>query len=145
LCSGLKSKLACALPKNFFGKNAPTKSDAFNEGNRTLMPWAVQREWLWVFNCHRQLATLVTRAGNDLFLLVTLSKEEVTQGDPLAMVMHGAGLLPLIQTLEKLSLTCVSPGMQMTRGLADVFRRSGSALRSSRNLVPQQGSVSQRH
>jgi membrane-associated PAP2 superfamily phosphatase len=72
-----------------------------------LMPWVAQHEWprsaQCVFNFHRHFAILVICAGNeDLFLLVILlSKEDVTQGDPLAMVMHGVALLPLIGILKK--------------------------------------------
>ncbi len=77
--------------------------DAFNEGNRMLTLWTVRHRWpsgaRCGFNCYRHFAMLITRCGNDLFLII-LSKEGVTQGDPLAMVMYGLGLLPLIRNLK---------------------------------------------
>jgi hypothetical protein len=115
-------------------------SNAFNESDMMLMLWTVQHEWpsgaQHVFNCYRHFAILVIRAGNNRFLVI-LSKEGATQGDPLVMVMHGVGLLPFIQILKKPSQSCISPGMLSTRGLVDAFRRSGSALRSFRNLDPR--------
>jgi hypothetical protein len=48
-----------------------------------------------VFNCHRHFAILVICTGDNLFLFI-LSKQGATQGDPLAMVMCGVGLLPLV-------------------------------------------------
>jgi hypothetical protein len=115
--------------------------NAFNEGNRMLMPWTMRHEWAsgarFIFNCHRHFAMLVIRTGSDLFLSV-LSKEGVTQqGDPLAMVMHGVGLLPLIRILKKPSPTCISPGALMTQGLADASREFDFTLRSFRNTVPR--------
>jgi hypothetical protein len=80
-------------------------SNAFNEGNRLLMLWTVRHEWpsgaRYVFNCYRHFAILVIRNGYDDQFLTILSKEGVTQGDPLAMVMYGVGLLPLIRILKK--------------------------------------------
>ncbi len=77
--------------------------NAFNEGNRMLMLWRVRHRWpsgaRHVFNCYRHFAMLIIRCGNDLFLII-LSKEGVTQGDLLAMVMYGLGLLPLIRILK---------------------------------------------
>ena len=51
------------------------------------------------FNCCHHWATLVIRTGDGAghFLY---SKEEVTQGDPLAMVEYGLGILPLIYELR---------------------------------------------
>ena len=70
-----------------------------NEENRTAMLWAVRYKWpsgaRFSFNCYRHWVTLVIMAGEETghFLY---SKEDVTQGDPLAMVADGMGVLPLI-------------------------------------------------
>ena len=64
------------------------------------MLWAVRHEWTigvrFTFKCYRHWATLVITAGDGMghFLF---SKEEVTQGDPLAMVEYGLGIPPLVQ------------------------------------------------
>ena len=66
------------------------------------MLWKVRHEWpsgaQFSFNFYRHWSTLVIRAdnGNGHFLH---SKEGVTQGDPLAMVTYGLGILPLIRNL----------------------------------------------
>ena len=72
--------------------------NAFNEENRTSMLWAVLHKWpsraQFTFNCYRHWATLVVRDigdGSDHFFQ---SKEGVTQGDPLAMIAYGIGVLP---------------------------------------------------
>jgi hypothetical protein len=65
--------------------------NAFNEGNRTLMLWTTRHEWAsearFIFNCHCHFAMLEIQTGRGLFLIL-LSKEGITQGDLLAMVMH---------------------------------------------------------
>ena len=74
--------------------------NAFNEENRTSMLWAMRHEWpsgvRFAFNFYRHWDTLVIRAGDGTghFLFI---KEGVTQGDPLAMVEYGMGILPLVQ------------------------------------------------
>jgi hypothetical protein len=74
-------------------------SNAVNQGNRMLMPWTAHHEWpsgtQGFRNCHRHFAILVICTGDNLFLFI-LSKQGATQGDPLAMVMCGVGLLPLV-------------------------------------------------
>jgi hypothetical protein len=88
-------------------------SNAFTKGNGALMPWTSRHEWpsgrghdvfsiaRHVFDCHRHFAILVlVRTGDNLFLVI-LSKAGATQGDPLAMVMRGVGLFPLVQILKK--------------------------------------------
>ena len=77
--------------------------NAFNEENRTAMLWTVRHEWpsgaQFMFNCCRHWATLVvwyTGDGSGHFLYI---KEGVTQGDPLAIIAYGIGVLPLIREL----------------------------------------------
>ena len=78
--------------------------NAFNEENRTAMLWAVQHEWprgaQFTVNCYSHWANLVvcnTKGGLGHLLN---SKEDVTQGDPLAMIAYGIGVLPLIRELR---------------------------------------------
>ena len=66
------------------------------------MLWAIRFEWpsgaQFTFNCYRHWATLVVHDvdGSGHFLR---SKEGVAQGDPLAMIAYGIGILPLIREL----------------------------------------------
>ena len=75
----------------------------FNEDNRTDILWEIRHEYpsgVWFsINCYRHWATLLIRAGNETghFLL---RKEGVTQGDTLAIIIYGIGILPLIQYLQ---------------------------------------------
>ena len=74
--------------------------EAFNEENRTAMLWAVRQEWPsgahFTFNCYRHWAILVVRDIGDGSGHFLHSKEGVTQGDSLAMITYGIGVLPLI-------------------------------------------------
>jgi hypothetical protein len=100
--------------------------NAFNEGNRTLMLWTIRHEWAsgarFIFNCYRHFAMLVIRTGSELFLSI-LSKEGVTQGDPLAMVMHGVGLLPLVRILKKAVSDVHQPWYADDAGAGGRFQR----------------------
>jgi hypothetical protein len=78
--------------------------NAFNEQNRTGMLWTVRHEWpsgaRFAFNCYRHWGTLVIRGNNGTGVFL-FSKEGVTQGDPLAMLCYGLGVLPLIRILKE--------------------------------------------
>ena len=69
------------------------------------MLWAVQHEWpgvvQFIFNCYHHWATLVVRNTADGSGHFLHSKEGVTQGDPLAMIAYGIGVLPLIRDLRR--------------------------------------------
>ncbi len=95
--------------------NAPTPADpsgallvdamnGFNELGRRAMLWTVRHRWAagtrFAFNCYRHSAQLILRRkGQTGYTL--LSREGVTQGDPLSMVLYGLALVPLAATLRQ--------------------------------------------
>ena len=78
--------------------------NAFNDENRTAMLWAVRNEWpsgaQFTFNFYPHWATLGVRNTADGSVHFLHSKEGMTQGDPLAMITYGIGVLPLIRVLR---------------------------------------------
>ena len=68
------------------------------------MIWAVRHEWpsgvQFTFNCYRHWATLVVRHTGDRSGHFLHSKKGVTQGHPLAMIVHGIGVLTLTRELR---------------------------------------------
>ena len=68
------------------------------------MLWAVQHKWpsgaQFTFNCYRHWATLVVRDMGDGSGHFLHSKEDVTQGDPFAMIAYGIGVLLLVRELQ---------------------------------------------
>ena len=77
--------------------------NAFNEENQTSMIWDVRHEWpsgaQFTINCYCHWRTIVVRYTGDGPGQFLHSKEGVTQGDPLAMIAYGTGVLPLIREL----------------------------------------------
>lgn len=73
-------------------------SNAFNPLNWIVMLLNVHRPWphctQFVFNTYRDLPVLVMQ-GHSEFLF---SKDSVTQGDPLTMLIYAVVTLPLIAT-----------------------------------------------
>jgi hypothetical protein len=77
-------------------------SNGFNEEERSTALWTIRHKWpagaQFCFNCYRHWSILAVRGKNgDVFVLY--SKNGFTQGDPIAMIAYGIGLLPLIETL----------------------------------------------
>ena len=75
----------------------------FSQTTQVFLLWDVPFEWtgdMWfTFNCYCHLATLVVRGvgGSGHFLH---RKEGVTQGESLAIIKYGIGILPLICELQ---------------------------------------------
>ena len=103
------------------------------------MLWAVQHEWpsgeQFKFNCFFHWATLVvwdTGDGSGNFLH---SKEGMTQGDPLAMIAYGIGVLPLIRELQDAHPGSLSHGALMMWGREERSNRywstSGTFIRGT--------------
>jgi len=116
--------------------------NAFNEGSRILTLWTIRHEWpsgsRYVFNCYRHFAILVLRTGSNLFLTIQ-SREGVTQGDPLAMVMYGVGLLPLIRILKKAVSDVHQPWYADDAGAGGHFNRITRYFEKLQEFGPPRG------
>ena len=78
--------------------------NAFNSQNHYQMLWVVQHKWpsgaQFTFNCYQHWVTLIIHYGDGLAAFDVKSKEGIMQGDPIAMVCYGIGVLPLIRILK---------------------------------------------
>ena len=92
----------------------------------------------YVFNCYRHFAILVLRTGSNLFLPIQ-SREGVTQGDPLAMVMYGVGLLPLIRILKTAISDVHQPWYADDAGAGGHFNRITRYLEKLQEFGPPRG------
>lgn len=87
-----------------FGMTCIDARNGFNELSRKAMLWTVRHRWpigsRFAFNCYRHSAQLVLRRDGDECEIL-LSREGVTQGDPLSMVLYGLALVPLAERLRE--------------------------------------------
>ena len=78
-------------------------ANGFNNLSRYSMLWTVRhrcsRLSRLAFNCYRHALRLVCRQPGSAATIL-LSREGVTQGDPLSMALYGIALLPLAETLR---------------------------------------------
>ena len=76
--------------------------NGFNDLSRLTMLWTVQHRWpegvRSAFNCYRHWAQLLLRHPGEPPVTI-LSREGVTQGDPLWMVLYVITLVPLEKEL----------------------------------------------
>ena len=86
--------------------------NGFNELGRKAGLWTVCHKWAngarFAFNSYRHAAQLIFRRKGDS-CYVLLSKEGVTQGDPISMVIYGLALIPLAESLRKAVPSVVQP------------------------------------
>ena len=99
-------------PQNPHGTACIDARNGFNELNRKAMLWTVRHLWAagarFAFNCYRHSAQLVLRRdGNECNILQ--SREGVTQGDPLSMVLYGLALVPLAKFLRASVPSVIQP------------------------------------
>ena len=110
LCSGLRSGLEGAIhavhelfDENYnlgWGLLLVDATNAFNSVNRVAALWNVRVLWprcsRFLFNTYCGYASLLLQDGNKCLL----SKEGITQGDPLSMMLYAVAVLPLIHFLR---------------------------------------------
>jgi hypothetical protein len=117
LCSGLEAGIEGAIhagqwmwdqhsEEENWGFLLVDAHNAFNQVNRTAMLWVVRHEWpsgcRFVFNSYQHWATLIIRSSHGAdFMIFLLSREEVTQGGPLAVVAFGLAVMPLTRQLKR--------------------------------------------
>ena len=86
--------------------------NGFNELSRLEMLWTVQHCWLararFALNCYKHWAQLLLRQPRELPVTI-LSREGVTQGDSLSMVLYGITLVPLAEELRAADPGLLSP------------------------------------
>ena len=86
--------------------------NGFNELSRLTMLWTVRHRWTaggrFVFNCYMNWAQLPLRHPGEPPVTI-LSREGVTQGDPLSMVLYGITLIPLAKELKSADPGLLSP------------------------------------
>ena len=79
--------------------------NGFNELNRIALMWTLFHQWpagaRFVFNCYKHWAQLFLRRINGRGAYTLYSKEGVTQGDPLSMLIYGLGVSPLSKRIRE--------------------------------------------
>ena len=112
LCSGIKAGIEGAihafssmfdeLSNDGWGLLLMDASNAFNSVNRAAAIWNSRILWSrssrYIFNAYQGYAMLFI-AGSKTYIL---SREGVTQGDPMAMLVYGIAILPLTKKLKNL-------------------------------------------
>ena len=106
------------------------------------MLWTVRHRWAngsrFAMNCYRHSAQLILRRrGKDCAII--LSREGVTQGDPLSMVLYGLSLTPLAEALRRAVPTIVQPWYADDAAMAGPVTGIRDAQQLLLTLGPQRG------
>ena len=117
-------------------------TNGFNELGRKAMLWTVRHRWAngarFSFNCYRHSAQLLLRrrGGN---CEIILSREGITQGNPLSMVLSGLALTPLAETLRAAVPTVIQPWYADDAAMAGPVSGIAAAQRLLLELGPRRG------
>jgi hypothetical protein len=117
-------------------------ANGFNELGRKAMLWTIRHRWTngaqFSFNCYRHSAQLILcRRGHNCTVL--LSREGVTQGDPLSMVLYGLSLTPLAEAIRHSVPTAVQPWYANDSAMVGPLPSIAAAQRLLLQLGPRRG------
>jgi len=116
--------------------------NGFNELQRKAMLWTVRHLWpagaRMAFNAYRHSAILVMR-GRDGRCEFLLSREGVTQGDPLSMLLYGLALVPLARNIRDAVPEAVQPWYADDGAMAAKASKIGQAFRMLQVQGPRRG------
>ena len=122
-----------------------TLIDARNEFNKLIrlaMLWTVRHRWRagvrFAFNCYKHWAQLILRQPGELSVTI-LSREGVTQGDPLFMFLYGITLIPLAEELRAADLGLLSTFYADDAAFDGLVRRSAQLLKLLMKRRPDRG------
>ena len=112
--------------------------NGFNKLSRFSIMWTVGHHWTagarFAFNCYRHLAQLLLRQLGELPVTI-LSREGVTQGDPLSMVLYSITLVFLAEELKTADPGILSPFYADDAAFDGLARQSAQLLK----LLMQRG------
>ena len=92
----------------------------------------------FLFNCYRHWAQLILRHPGGL-PVTTLSREGVTQGDPLSIVLYGITLVPLAEELQTADPEILSPFYADDAAFVGLAQRIAQLLNLLINRGPDRG------
>ena len=86
--------------------------NGFNELSRKAAMWTLRHLWpngsRFAFNCYKHASILVLRNRGKASEFI-LSREGVTQGDPISMVVYGLALVPLAKSIRSAVPNLIQP------------------------------------
>ena len=116
--------------------------NGFKKLSRLAMLWTARHRWptgaRFVFNCYRHWAELLLCQPGEPPVTI-LSREGVTQSDPLSMVLYGITLVPLAEELRAADPELLSPFYRDNAAFDGSSRRSTQPLKLLIKRGPEWG------
>jgi hypothetical protein len=117
-------------------------TNGFNELGRKAMLWTVRHRWAagarFAFNCYRHAGQLILRRRGQSCYVIN-SEEGITQGDPLAMLLYGTALLPLVERLRQAVPTVTQPWYADDAAMSGPCSEIARAMALLETLGPARG------
>jgi hypothetical protein len=116
--------------------------NGFNKLSRKAMLWTVQHWWpsgsQFSFNCYCHAAQLIIRQPYSKPCSIIPSREGITQGDPLSMVLYGLALTPIIKAIHRHAPGTVTPWYADNGAIAGTLPKIATAFALFETLSPCQ-------